>query len=276
MGGSQVPTFNDMRQRMERVWLESPGCEEYVQWAGIFGSIARGRAREGSDVDVLVVFKDHIRSGQPVNLHEDLISACGRDVSLMCIWRGPDWAWGHVRVEALLASRTVYGSRSDVEDLRRDAQKLLQEGLKSVQIVSSLVDRIRFKIESVKTFEIALRHDCLRDLRTIVTILDIHPDWHALRTMLTFDGVEVADELRPSLFRPLPDDREVNLPDEDHQFWKYVWDHLQESSTAMQTFRGGASWGPKCVEHMFSQMKIAEAFDHGEIPDPTLYQKLVR
>ena len=74
MGGSQAPTFIDMRQRMERVWLESPDCQDYVQWAGIFGSIARDRAREESDVDVLVVFKDHIRCGQPVDLHEGVFS----------------------------------------------------------------------------------------------------------------------------------------------------------------------------------------------------------
>lgn len=66
----ETPTFADMRQRMERVWLESSDCQEYVQWAGIFGSIARGRARNESDVDVLVVFKDHIRCGEPIDLHE--------------------------------------------------------------------------------------------------------------------------------------------------------------------------------------------------------------
>jgi hypothetical protein len=74
MGGSQALTFVDMQQRMERVWLESPGCQEYIQWAGIFGSIARGRAGDGSDVDVLVVFKDYIHSGQLIDLHEGAFS----------------------------------------------------------------------------------------------------------------------------------------------------------------------------------------------------------
>jgi predicted nucleotidyltransferase len=59
---------------MERVWLESHGCQELVQWAGIFGSIARGRAGNQSDVDVLVVMKDHNRSGQPIDLHEGVFS----------------------------------------------------------------------------------------------------------------------------------------------------------------------------------------------------------
>jgi hypothetical protein len=70
-----APTFVDMRQRMERVWFESRDCQEYVQWAGIFGSIAHDRAGDESDVDVLVVFKDHIRSGQPIDLHEGVFSS---------------------------------------------------------------------------------------------------------------------------------------------------------------------------------------------------------
>jgi len=55
---------------MEHVWLQSPRCQESVQWAGIFGSIARGRAGDKSDVDILVVMKDHNPSGQPIDLHE--------------------------------------------------------------------------------------------------------------------------------------------------------------------------------------------------------------
>jgi predicted nucleotidyltransferase len=70
-----TPTFVDMRQRMERVWFESHDCQEYVQWAGIFGSIARDRAEDESDVDVLVVFKDHIRSGEPIDLHKGVFSS---------------------------------------------------------------------------------------------------------------------------------------------------------------------------------------------------------
>lgn len=74
----------------------------------------------------------------------------------MCVWRGPDWAWGHVRIEALLASRTVYGNPSDVEDLRHDALMTIQEGLESVRSVSSLVHRIKSRMTSVKTFEVHL------------------------------------------------------------------------------------------------------------------------
>lgn len=74
----------------------------------------------------------------------------------MCIWRGPQWAWGHVRIEALLASITVYGKREDVEDLRRDAQMILQEGMASFGFVSSLVDRIRSRMTLVNTYEVCV------------------------------------------------------------------------------------------------------------------------
>jgi len=107
-------------------------------------------------------------------------------------------------------------------------------------------------------------------------MLDIHPDWHALRTMLAFNGPEVANTLRPILSRNLPDDREVGLTYEDHQFWKQVWEHVQGSSQALHTFDTGASWGSKCIHHILAQMQITEALDRGQIPDSTLYEKLVR
>ena len=72
------------------------------------------------------------------------------------MWRGPDWAWGHVRIKALLASRTVYGNASDVEDLCHDALMTQRDGLASVQSVSSLVGRIRSKMASVKKFEVGI------------------------------------------------------------------------------------------------------------------------
>lgn len=79
----------------------------------------------------------------------NLTKACGHDVSLPCIWQGPQWAWGHVRLEALLSSRTVYGNRSDVEHLRQEAMTYLDEGqqrlyriAKSVEIIKGSV---RFK-----------------------------------------------------------------------------------------------------------------------------------
>lgn len=54
--------------------------------------------------------KENERSGEPIDLRD----LRRRETPLMCIWQGPDWAWGHVRLEALLSSRSVYGNRRDV------------------------------------------------------------------------------------------------------------------------------------------------------------------
>jgi Nucleotidyltransferase domain len=64
-----IPTFDDMKKRMAPIWEEEE-FKEYVLWAGIFGSVARNRAHSESDVDIVCVFKDHLRNGEPVDLRE--------------------------------------------------------------------------------------------------------------------------------------------------------------------------------------------------------------
>jgi hypothetical protein len=103
-------------------------------------------------------------------------------------------------------------------------------------------------------------------MMTIIAILDIHPDWHALRTMLAFNGIEVADKLRPVLLCNLPNHSDVNLTDEDPPFWKRVWEVVQGPSQTLHTFDAGATWGSKCIHHVLAQMQMAEAFDQGQIP----------
>lgn len=85
--------------------------------------------------------------------------------------------------------------------------------------------------------------------------------------MLAFNGIEVADTLRPIVSRKLPDNRETLLSDEDHQFWKLIWEHVQGSSPALHTFDSGASWGRKHIQHMLAQLQIAEAFERGQTPE---------
>jgi hypothetical protein len=64
-----IPIFDDMRNWMAPVWEEQE-FQQHVLWAGIFGSVARNRAHSESDVDIVCVFKDHLRSGEPVDLRE--------------------------------------------------------------------------------------------------------------------------------------------------------------------------------------------------------------
>ena len=67
----------------------------------------------------------------------------------MRIWQGTDWAWGHVRIEALLSSRTVYGNRADVEHLRRDAMSILDDGLTFLDLVAEALKRLQAMIDTM-------------------------------------------------------------------------------------------------------------------------------
>jgi predicted nucleotidyltransferase len=54
---------------MTPVW-EADEFKEDVLWAGIFGSVMRNRPYLESDVDIACIFKDHLRSGEPIDLRE--------------------------------------------------------------------------------------------------------------------------------------------------------------------------------------------------------------
>jgi predicted nucleotidyltransferase len=64
-----IPTFDEMRQRMLPIWQKANYTRD-ILWAGVFGSVARNRAHAASDVDILIVLKEHERSGEPVDLRE--------------------------------------------------------------------------------------------------------------------------------------------------------------------------------------------------------------
>jgi len=64
-----VPTFDRMQKCIAPVW-QNKRYKKDILWAGVFSSVSRNRAREGSDVDILVVLKEHERSGEPADLRE--------------------------------------------------------------------------------------------------------------------------------------------------------------------------------------------------------------
>ena len=133
-----IPSFNQMQKCMVPVW-KNKEYQKDILWAGIFGSVARNRDHIESDVDILIVLKEHERSGEPIDLREseltfrysrlllsNTLQTLRRPVNTKypCCVSGKDlrdWAWGYVRLEALLSCRSVYGNRADVEHLRRQA-----------------------------------------------------------------------------------------------------------------------------------------------------------
>lgn len=63
-----IPTFDEMYTRLLPVW-ERKENQEMILWAGIFGSVGRGRAHKDSDVDVVLVMKEGVE-GEPIDLEQ--------------------------------------------------------------------------------------------------------------------------------------------------------------------------------------------------------------
>ncbi|KZT24848.1 hypothetical protein NEOLEDRAFT_1093716 [Neolentinus lepideus HHB14362 ss-1] len=273
-----IPTFDEMRKRMAPVWQEKE-YQQDVLWAGIFGSVSRNRAHAGSDVDVLIVLKEHERTGEPVDLREKLAEACGREISMLCIWQGPDWAWGHVRVEALLSSRTIYGNRGDIEHLRRDAMTFLDHGLKKVSLIADAVEKIKKQVATVQTYENfthpaqqSARQECLQELRKIIDVLDIQSRHNPIRTMLTGYAFKSTDKIRAYLDEDQPDVNVGTAP-----VWRMLWDDIQPTSTAMWAFDTGcAKGGPRSIRHVLASKRLADRFEEGGQVDDSMYSEILR
>ncbi|KAF5355113.1 hypothetical protein D9756_005557 [Leucocoprinus leucothites] len=275
-----IPTFDDMNRRTAPVW-ENEEYKRDVLWGGIFGSVSRNHAHEESDVDILIVLKGHERSREPIDLRENLAEACGRDISFVCIWQGLDWAWGHVRVEALLSSRTVYGNRKDIEHLRREATAIIADGNVRFSQIAESVDKIKHQVSTVQTYgefiQPALEHvrtNFVLELQKIVRLLDIKPLHHPLRTMLipfVFEYAEkahaVLDQVR---LEALPGTAPV---------WREIWDFLQPTSSAMWSFDTGcATGGQAYLRHVLASKNLADRFEEGlgGRVDDAMYKDILR
>ncbi len=69
---------------MEQFEQLNPMLEEHdVAYAGVFGSVARGEERPGSDVDILIKFEKPKSLLDIVRLERELSSALGREVDLV-------------------------------------------------------------------------------------------------------------------------------------------------------------------------------------------------
>lgn len=89
-----------------------------VKWAGVFGSFTRGTQTEKSDVDIVIRRKKLKEKPQPLWFLEELLpKVWNRSVDIIYV-RNPwdDFKYdGYVSIEALLCSRTIYGSSRDEE-----------------------------------------------------------------------------------------------------------------------------------------------------------------
>jgi hypothetical protein len=74
----------------------------------------------------------------------------------MCVWQGPDWAWGHVQIEALLSCRTVLGKHQDVEHLCQEAMTTLEDGLTRLNNMANAVKKLKKCISEVQSFGVQI------------------------------------------------------------------------------------------------------------------------
>jgi len=71
-------TLDEVKEKIIPI-LEQSG----LQYAGVFGSVARGEARADSDVDILVKFSGPPTFASYLRLDESLRNQLGRDVDLV-------------------------------------------------------------------------------------------------------------------------------------------------------------------------------------------------
>lgn len=66
--------------------------------------------------------------------------------------------WGHVRVEALLSARTVYGDRKDVEHLRKEGLQMLLEARDRYDYIAEAVAIVKSCVSRAQTVEVSVRY----------------------------------------------------------------------------------------------------------------------
>jgi hypothetical protein len=81
-----------------------------VEFAGVFGSVARGEAKEDSDVDILVKFSGRPTFSGYLRLDENLRQQLGRDVDLVTV--GAVNRFLRPQIEQDL--KVIYGQRPDL------------------------------------------------------------------------------------------------------------------------------------------------------------------
>ena len=116
----------------------------HVIWAGVFGSYARETQTKSSDVDVVVIQKPRDKNCYipPDTLHlgDALPEVWGRKVDIIYIMRNELRCY--VSLEALLCSRTPYGSDQDEEVMR--VRGIVRDMLDSGFVkFTDIVDKIR-------------------------------------------------------------------------------------------------------------------------------------
>jgi len=116
------------------------------------------------------------------------------------------------------------------------------------------------------------RQECVQELRKVVKLLDIHPLYHPIRTMLLSLSFEYADQIRALLDQDSPDINAGAAP-----VWRTIWDHLQPTSAAMRAFDAGCAVGGRnYIRHILASKRLADRFEEGGQVDDSMYGEIIR
>ena len=95
-------TLEEVKEKITPILKESG-----VQYAGVFGSVARGEAKPGSDVDILVKFIGMPTFAGYLKLDDDLHAKLGQDVDLVTVGAVNKFLRPYIERDL----KTVYGQR---------------------------------------------------------------------------------------------------------------------------------------------------------------------
>ena len=78
-----------------------------VEYAGVFGSVARGEATPTSDIDILIKFQGQPTFASYLRLDDNLRLALNRDIDLVTVGAVNKFLWPYIERDLKL----VYGQR---------------------------------------------------------------------------------------------------------------------------------------------------------------------
>ena len=118
----------------------------------------------------------------------------------------------------------------------------------------------------------AARQECIQELKKVVKLLDIHPLYHPIRTMLIYLSFEYAEQIRALLDQDPPDINGGAAP-----VWRTIWDHLQPTSATMWAFDAGCAIGRRnYIRHILASKRLADRFEEGGQVDDSMYREIIR
>lgn len=228
---SSTPSIQMLQEAVKDIFSQPDFLDIYR--AGIFGSFAKGTAKQRSDVDVVVIAGPEDPSLPPNAplLHEALPPIWRRRVDVVLLEKGQDELWGYIQLEALLSCQTIYlrddQARAELMRVRRLASTILDDGHRLYANILGRIDEVR-KVSAGISWEGFLklpqteREDAFHQVHSILVLLDIQPQNHPMHEAFWLIFLESSDEIRQRLDPYTRESRGTDI-DLDEQALGTLW-----------------------------------------------------